>query len=74
MELNHPSSSGTRAGTWGGTAVVLWMQIGSAELLKTAVLAAIGAAVSFLVSLLLKWIVRSLRSAKLRRRQAPRGS
>ena len=60
METHLPKDP-ARVGTWGGTAVVLWVQIGSAELLKTTILAAIGAAVSFGVSLALKWVVRRIR-------------
>ena len=71
MDTNLPSNTHTRAGTWGGTAVVLWMQIGSAELLKTALLAAVGAAVSFGVSLGFKWIIRRLRSLKRKRSGNP---
>jgi hypothetical protein len=47
-------------GTLTGTALALFMQITNAEILKTSILAAIGAAVSFLVShfikVFLKWI------------------
>jgi len=46
----------TRAGTLGGTLLVVIFQINTEEVLKTVVLAATGAAVSFLVTLLLKWI------------------
>lgn len=49
-----PTGSSTRAGTTGGTLLVLLVQISGGELLKTAVLAAVGAAVSYLVSYLLK--------------------
>jgi hypothetical protein len=49
-----------KAGTAGGLLFVL-LNVTSAELLKTAVLASIGAAVSFTVSLVLKMIVRKMR-------------
>jgi hypothetical protein len=72
MDTQLPSSPHTRAGTWGGTAVVLWVEIGSTELLKTALLATVGAAVSFGVSLALKWVVRRLRSLPWKRKREPR--
>jgi mannitol-specific phosphotransferase system IIBC component len=59
METNP--QSGTTAGTIGGTLLVFLLQINSAELLKTIVLAAIGATVSFSVSMVLKWVVRKVR-------------
>ena len=49
-----------KAGTAGGLLFVL-LNVTSAELLKTAVLASIGATVSFTVSLVLKLIVRKIR-------------
>lgn len=48
----------TRAGTLGGTFLVLLLHITSEELLKTALLAAVGAAVSFGVSFVLNRVVR----------------
>ncbi len=56
MEEPMPGS-GTRTGTIGGTLLVVFIQINFDELLKTAVLAAIGASMSFLVTLGLKWLV-----------------
>ena len=57
-----PQSDGsTRAGTVGGTLVVVLLQITSGELLKTVVLAAVGAAVSFTVSWLLQGLVKRRR-------------
>ena len=53
--------SGVKSGTAGGTLLTLWINIQQEDLLKTALLAAIGAAVSFSVSLLLKWLVKRLR-------------
>ncbi len=46
-----------KAGTVGGTLLVLLLQLSATELLKTAILAGIGAAVSFLVSVSLKYII-----------------
>jgi hypothetical protein len=52
---NH---SGTVAGTAGGTLLILFANIHSEDIMKTALLALIGAVVSFSVSLGLKWITR----------------
>jgi hypothetical protein len=62
MNTNFPSDGNIRSGTIGGTVLVLLLQLTTSEMLKTAVLAAIGAAVSFIVSLLLKWLVRKLKN------------
>jgi hypothetical protein len=47
-----------KAGTIGGTLTILLVNIRSADILRTAILAAIGAAVSFAVSLLMKNLIR----------------
>ena len=46
----------TRTGTIGGTLLVLLIQINFRELVETAILAFIGATVSFFVTLGLKWM------------------
>lgn len=46
------------AGTMGGTLLSTIGQLGMADMLKTAVLAAIGAAVSFIVTLLLQRLLK----------------
>lgn len=51
-------SSDTKTGTIGGTLTVIIASISTQELVKTVVLAAVGAAVSFMVSLLLKRMMR----------------
>ena len=48
------SGSPAKAGTVGGTALCLLLQVQPSELLKSVVLAATGAAVSFLVSFALQ--------------------
>jgi hypothetical protein len=45
-----------KRGTMGGVLIILLANISSGEVFKTIVLAAIGAVVSFVVSLLLKWL------------------
>jgi hypothetical protein len=47
-----------RAGTIGGTLLVMIIQVNAEELLKTVVLAALGASVSFGVTLVWKQVVR----------------
>ena len=51
----------TKAGTIGGTLLTVLVNINSTDLLKTVVLAALGAIVSFGVTLLLKLLIRLLK-------------
>jgi len=51
----------TKAGTAGGTLLSIFANINSEDLAKTAVLAAIGAVVSFGVTLLLKLLVKRIK-------------
>ncbi|MEI9912219.1 MAG: hypothetical protein WDO71_22755 [Bacteroidota bacterium] len=46
--MNEPSH--TKAGTFGGTLTILFMNIHSGDVIKTMVMATIGAVVSFIVS------------------------
>jgi hypothetical protein len=58
----HPNiDDNTRAGIAGGVLLTIIVNIQYGEVLKTAVLAAVGAVVSFCVSLLLKMIVKRFR-------------
>jgi mannitol-specific phosphotransferase system IIBC component len=52
----HSYHGGTVAGTAGGTLLTIFANIHSEDIVKTAVLASIGAVVSFTVSLMMKWI------------------
>jgi hypothetical protein len=61
MSAHHHIESGTILGTVCGTVLTVMVNIGSSDLIKTAVLAALGAVVSFSVSVLLKWIWSKLR-------------
>ena len=64
MDSNlQPQGSATMA-TVGGTLLVMLLQIDTGEILKTSCLAAIGATVSFIVSMALKWLVRKRRLRK----------
>jgi hypothetical protein len=51
----------TKAGTLGGTLLTIFANISSADLIKTSVLAALGALVSFGVTLGLKMLIRRYR-------------
>ena len=52
---------GTVAGTAGGTLLTIFANIHSEDVVKTTMLAVIGAVVSFTISLLLKWISKKMR-------------
>ncbi len=51
----------TKAGTVGGTLLTIFANITSDDLIKTAILAAIGAIASFSVTLILKIFIRWVR-------------
>ncbi len=51
----------TKAGTAGGTLLTIFANINSSDILKTAVLAALGAIVSFSVTILLKFLIKRLK-------------
>ena len=61
MNLNSLFDGTTLSGTAGGTFLVLMVNLNTGEILKTVILAAIGALVSFTVSLALKWLVQFLK-------------
>jgi len=58
------NTSDVKNGTIGGTLLVFFANINSSELLKTVLMAAVGAAVSFSVSFLLKLITDFARKEK----------
>ncbi len=59
--MNNIFDTNTRVGTAGGTLLTIFVNINSEDLLKTAVLAGIGATVSFMITIILKFIVKSIR-------------
>ncbi len=67
MSDNSYTAGSTRAGTIGGTLLVLLLRVESAELLETAVLAATGAAVSFAVSKGLQWLIREIKRKPIKK-------
>jgi hypothetical protein len=56
MATNQHIESGTILGTVSGTALTVMVNIGSSDIIKTVILAAIGAVVSFCVSVALRWL------------------
>jgi mannitol-specific phosphotransferase system IIBC component len=58
MENNANVDASTKAGTIGGTLFVLLLHVSSEELIKTVLLAAVGAVVSFAVSFLLNKMIK----------------
>ena len=52
----HSNHGGTVAGTVGGTLPTIFANIHSDDVIKTVVLACIGAVVSFVISVGLKWV------------------
>ncbi|MCW3077049.1 MAG: hypothetical protein JWO32_1658 [Bacteroidetes bacterium] len=59
--MNHGPVNGTLLCTLTGTALSLTAHIDSPELVKTILLATLGAVVSFNVSLVMKWIFNFLK-------------
>jgi mannitol-specific phosphotransferase system IIBC component len=57
---NNLTDINTRTGTAGGTLLVLFMQISSTQLLNTAITAATGAVVSFIVAVTCKYLLTLL--------------
>ena len=61
MSTHNNIESGTILGTVSGTVLTVAVNVGSSDILKTVILAGLGAVVSFSVSLLLKWLVKKLK-------------
>ena len=61
MSTHHNIESGTILGTVSGTVLTVMVNVGSSDILKTVILASLGAVVSFSVSLLLKWLVHKFK-------------
>lgn len=62
MSTHNNIESGTILGTVSGTVLTVAVNVGSSDILKTVILASLGAVVSFSVSLLLKWLVKKLKN------------
>jgi len=61
MSTHNNIESGTILGTVSGTVLTVAVNVGSSDILKTVILAGLGAVVSFSVSLLLKWLVKKFK-------------
>ena len=59
--MNHVFDNNTKVGTAGGTMLTILANINCGDLIKTAVLAGVGAVVSFGVTLLLKLLIKRLK-------------
>ena len=59
--MNQVFDNTTKRGTAGGTLLTIFANISSEDLVKTAILAAIGAVVSFGVTVLLKLLVKRIK-------------
>jgi mannitol-specific phosphotransferase system IIBC component len=64
MDQTPPINPGTHIAAWGGALLIILANLNPAELVKTIVLAAVGAAVSFIVSKLLHWGLKQYRLRK----------
>ncbi len=60
MSTHNNIENGTILGTVSGTVLTVAVNVGSSDIVKTVILAGLGAVVSFSVSLLLKWLVKKL--------------
>jgi len=61
MSTHNNIESGTILGTVSGTVLTVAVNVGSSDILKTVILAGLGAVVSFSVSLLLKYLAKRLK-------------
>jgi mannitol-specific phosphotransferase system IIBC component len=59
---DHSNHGGTVAGTAGGTLLTIFANIHSEDLVKTVLLACVGATVSFTISLGLRLLAKKFRS------------
>ena len=59
--MNQHFDNTTNAGTAGGTLLTIFANITSEDVIKTIILAAIGAAVSFTVTIFLKALIKRLK-------------
>lgn len=59
--MNQYFDNTTKAGTAGGTLLTIFANISSADVIKTIILAAIGAVVSFTVTIFLKALIKRLK-------------
>ena len=58
---NHNTHNGTLFGTIGGTLLSVFANLDSGDVVKTVLLATVGATTSFLVSLGMKWLTKAIK-------------
>ncbi|MBU2912716.1 hypothetical protein [Reichenbachiella agariperforans] len=58
---DHSILTGTKSGTIGGTLLTLVANVDASDLIRTCILAVVGATVSFAVSFFWKWLIRILK-------------
>ena len=61
---NNIISTDTKIGTLNGTLLVLLYSISASDIVRSCILAATGAAVSFIVSLMCKWVAEKFKKGK----------
>jgi hypothetical protein len=61
MSTQSNIASGTILGTVSGTALSVAVNIGSSDIIKTVILAAVGAVASFTMTVLLKWLIKKFK-------------
>lgn len=59
--MNQVFDNNTKAGTAGGTLLTVFFNIRSEDLIKTIILAGIGAAVSFSITIFLKYVFKKIK-------------
>ena len=59
--MKQAFDNSTKAGTASGTLLTIFGNINSSDIVKTVILAAIGAVVSFCVTLFLKFLIKQLK-------------
>ena len=58
---NGSTQGGTLAGTAGGTLLTLVTSLHPEDVVRTLILASLGAVTSFFISLLMKWLMKKIR-------------
>lgn len=59
--MNQYFDTSTKAGTAGGTLLTIFTNMSSTDVLKTVILAGLGAIVSFTVTILLKAVIKRMK-------------
>lgn len=62
MQQHFHIDTGTKLGTIGGSLTTVLFNLHSADIMKTLILATVGAIVSFFVSLFLRWLTNYVKN------------